>query len=60
MRISGHSRLPIFLSRMGALTRTYRIAQGVLLSVTWPLDWEASLGENGNMHVYDRVPLLST
>ena len=30
-----------------------------LLDVTWQLGWEGSLGENGYMYMYDRVPLLS-
>ena len=38
-------------------TRTYCIAQGTLLNVTWQLGWEESLGENGYMYMYGWVSL---
>jgi len=31
------------------IARTYCIAQGILLSVTWQPGWEKILGENGYM-----------
>ena len=35
-------------------------AKGTLLNVMqWPR-WDGSLGENGYMYMYDRVPMLST
>ena len=40
----------------GQPTKSYYIAQGTLLNVMW----EGSLGENGYVYVYGRVPLLST
>ena len=33
-------------------TRTYCIAQGTLLNVTWQPGWEGSLGDNGYMYMY--------
>ena len=44
----------------GQPTRTCCPAHGTLLSVTQPPRWEGSLGENGYMYTYGRVPLLST
>ena len=42
------------------ITRTYCIAQGTLLNVTWQPGWEGSFGENGYMYMYGWIPLLST
>ena len=33
------------------ITRTYCIAQGILLNVMWQPRWEGSLGENGYMYM---------
>ena len=33
-------------------TRTYCIAQGTLLNVTWEPEWEARLGEKKYMYTY--------
>ena len=38
--------------------RTYCIAQGTLLNVTWQPGWAESLGENGYMYMCGRVTLL--
>ena len=40
--------------------RTYHIAEGTLLNLRWQPGQETSLGDNGYMHIYGRVPLLST
>ena len=40
--------------------RTYCMAQGTLLNVTWQPGWEGSLLENGYMYMYSRVPSLFT
>ena len=41
-------------------TRTYCVAQGTLLNVTWQPGWEGSLGKNGSMYVYGWVTVLFT
>ena len=40
--------------------RPYCIAWGTLLNVMWQPGWEGSLGENGYVHMYSRVPSLCT
>ena len=49
-----------FLYLKWIITRTYCIAQGTLLNVTWQPGWEGSFGENGYMYMYGWIPLLST
>ena len=39
---------------------SYYVAQRSLLNVMWQPEWEGSLGENGHMNLYGRVPLLFT
>ena len=41
-------------------TRTYCIAQGTPIGVMWQPGWEGSLGENGYLYMYGRVPSLFT
>ena len=58
----------MFFFPLKTLTATFKmnhqqgltIAHGTLLNVMWQPGWEGSLGENGYMHMYGRVPSLFT
>ena len=56
--VHGVSKSPRRLSNWTA--RTYCVAQGILLNVTWQPGREGSLGKNGYMCMYGWVTLLFT
>ena len=50
--VHGVTKSQTWLSNWTTTTRTYCVAQGTLLNVTWQPGWEGRMGENGYIYIW--------